>query len=106
MPNSLHAHIHSHTHNSKMGASGTGAILARTLFKEVTFEQSLEGCERVPVRDLVMVSQVKRTPMAQPGMRGRAWHIQLWVPGRHRARGEEKEAWSEVVPQDTASITD
>ena len=54
----------------------------------------------------MMVSQVKRTPMAYPGMRGRAWHIQLWVPGRHRARGEEKEAWSEVVPQDTASITD
>ena len=47
MPNSLHAHTHSHTQNAKMRASGTGAISAGTLFKEMTFEQSLEGCERV-----------------------------------------------------------
>jgi hypothetical protein len=53
-----------------------------------------------------MVSQVKKTPMAKAGMRGRAWHSHLCMPGRQRARGEEKEAWSEVVPQDTASITD
>ena len=53
-----------------------------------------------------MVSQVKRTPMAKAGMRGRAWHIQLCVPERQKARREEKEVWSEVVPQDTESITD
>ena len=47
MPNSLHAHTHSHTQNAKMRTCGTGAILAGTLFKEVTLEQSLKGCESV-----------------------------------------------------------
>ena len=41
--------LHTHTQNSKMRAGGTVAILARTLFKEVIFEQSLEECETIPV---------------------------------------------------------
>ena len=47
MLNFLQAHTHSHTQNAKMRAGGTGAILAGILFQEVTFEQSLEGCERI-----------------------------------------------------------
>lgn len=69
----------------KWGQAGTGAILARTarkrLFKEIAFEQNLEGWERVVKKRSGDSALVRGNSRGKGWEVGRAGHTQVSVVG-------------------------